>query len=570
MERTNRNYAFVVPFVSALAGLGLRHACITPGSRSTPLALAFAAEQAITDWVHLDERSSAFFALGMARATGRPVAVVCTSGSAAAEFHPAAVEARQARVPLLLLTADRPPELRDAGAPQTMDQVHLFGSTVKWFHDAGPPPGGPEFARTAPALAARAWAAACDAPAGPVHVNFRFRDPLHPVTVPGDAPDPGPLVEPQYLPGVLEPDETALAGMAARLSGRRALVVCGPQPDPALPAAVGALAGAGRFPVIADALSGVRAGPHDLTHVVATGGALAAAGVLDRLRPEVVLRIGGLPTSKPLYRWLAANPGVPQVLVDPAGWRDPDGAVSLMVRAEPAVTVHALAKAVTAGAPPEWAAAWRDADDRAAAALRDALAAEPFPNEPEVARIVATGVPAGSAVWVASSMPVRDVDTVMPRLDRDLQVVANRGVNGIDGFLSSGFGWALAGGDPTYLLAGDLSFLHDLTALAAAARLGVDATVVVVDNDGGGIFHFLPQATHPAFERLFGTPHGTDLVAAARALGAAADTVTDASALREAVAAPPSGVRVLLVPSDRAANVAVHDRLREAVAAAVG
>ncbi len=569
MEHTNRNYAFVVPFVKALADLGLRHVCITPGSRSTPLALCFAAEDSINDWVHLDERSSAFFALGMAKATGTPVAVVCTSGSAAAELHPAVVEARQARVPLLLLTADRPPELRDAGAPQTMDQVKLFGEAVKWFHDAGAPVPDPEFVRTGPALAGRAWAAAVDTPAGPVHVNFRFRDPLSPAAVPGDAPDPGLLVYPRYTPGALHLDDASLSALADEVSGRRTLVVCGPQDDPALPAAVAELAAAGGFPIFADALSGVRAGTHDLGNVVAVGGPLAAAGALDALRPEVVLRFGALPTAKPVFRWLADHRGVPQLLVDPAGWRDPYATASHVVRADPVITAAALAKAIGSRAPDDWAPSWRALDDRAASLLAAAVAAEPFPTEPGVAAAVLAAVPSGSTVWAASSMPVRDVDTVLPRLDRALRVVGNRGLNGIDGFLSSGFGWAVAGRGPTYLLAGDLSFLHDLTALAAAARLGVDATVVVVDNDGGGIFHFLPQADLPAFERLFATPHGTDLVAAARGVGVPAQAVAEEAALRAAVAAPPTGVRVVVVRTDRHRNVAVHHRLQEAIGRAV-
>ncbi len=570
VERTNRNYAFVVPFVDALARLGLRHVCITPGSRSTPLALAFAAHEAITDHVHLDERAAAFWALGIAKTTGAPAALVCTSGTAAAEYHPAAAEARQARVPLLLLTADRPAELRDAGAAQTIDQVGLYGRSVKWFHDVGAPVPDASFFRTGPALAGRAWAAAMDRPAGPVHLNFRFRDPLHPETVPGDAPDPGPLTWPGYRPGRLEPADATVDEVAAIVSGRRTLVVAGPQDDPALPAALADLAAAGGFPTLADALSGARAGHHDTAAVVAHGSVLAGAGLLDRLRPEAVLRVGAQPTSKAVFRWLARHPEVPQVLVEPAGWRDPDGAASLVVRAEPAATARALSKALGAPAPAGWLNSWQAADAAAAGALAGAIEAAGFPTEPGVVAVLARALPPGATLWAASSMPVRDVDSFLPKRTAPLRVLANRGANGIDGFLSAGFGSAQASRSPTYLLAGDLSALHDLSGLAAAARMGVAATAIVVDNDGGGIFHFLPQVgLEQHFERLFGTPHGHDLVAVAEALGVRAARATTAAELEEAVAEPPSEPRMVVVRTDRQANVAVHLELEQTVAAAL-
>ncbi len=569
VERANRNYAFVVPFVAALAELGLRHVCISPGSRSTPLALSFAADERIHDHVHLDERSAAFYALGMAKTTGLPVALVCTSGTAAAEYHPAAAEARQARVPLLLLTADRPAELRDAGAPQTIDQVGLYGRSVKWFHDVGAPVPDAAFFRTAPALAGRAWAAALDAPAGPVHLNFRFRDPLHPATVPGDAPDPGPLTMPAYRPGILQPPDAVVAEVAGLIAGRRTMIVAGPQRDPALAGALAGLATSAGFPALADALSGLRCGRHDLAAVVAHGAALAGAGLLDRLRPEAVVRVGAQPTSKAVFRWLAEHPDVPQILIEPAGWRDPDGAASLVVRADPAATIAALTKALAAPAPADWLAEWRKADELAARTLTSEVEAAGFPSEPGVVAALGRALPAGARLWAASSMPVRDVDTFLPRRAAPLRVLANRGANGIDGLLSSAFGSALADPSPTYVLAGDLSALHDLTGLAAAARLGAPATAVVVDNDGGGIFHFLPQAELAEFERLFGTPHGTDLVAVANALGVPAEEVGDAGRLEELVADPPSGPRLALVRTERAANATLHRAIEGALAAAL-
>ena len=296
------------------------------------------------------------------------------------------------------------------------------------------------------------------------------------------------------------------------MSGRRGLLVLGPQDDPALPAAAAACAAACGFPILADPLSGARAGGHDLSRVIAAADPLAAAGWLGQAPPEVVVRVGALPTSKPLWQWLGEHPEVPQALIDPAGWRDPGATLSLMVRAEPAATLEALAAAAPRPAPAAWLEAWQQADGAAAAAVDGVLAEAAFPNEPEVVRVLAEALPAGALLAVASSMPIRDVDAFFPARPAPLRLLGNRGAAGIDGFLSTGLGAAAVAGAPAYLLSGDLSALHDLTALGTAARLGIAATIVVVHNDGGGIFHFLPQAGFPAhFERHWGTPHGTRL-----------------------------------------------------------
>ncbi len=570
VKTANRNYAFVVPFVETLASLGLEHACICPGSRNTPLSLALAAEPAVRDWSFHDERSAAFFALGMAKATRTPAAVVTTSGTAAAELLPAAVEARGGRVPLLLLTADRPPELRDVGAPQAVDQVKLYGDAAKWFHDVGVPEPSAAFIRSAPALAARAWAEALEAPSGPVHLNFPFREPLVPEEVPGDVPDPFPEVAaPRYQPAMRRLEEETVTRLARSLAGKKAVVMAGPTDDPALPAAAADLAAAQRIPIVADALSGLRAGAHPLEAVIAHGQALLEAGWLEDNRPDVVLRIGAVPTSTPLFNWFAS--GVPHVLIEPAGWRDPDAVAGWVVRADPAATLSAMAKATTVPAPGGWLETWREADDLASAALTAVMAAEEYPTEPGVVQAVAESVPSGAALWVASSMPVRDVDTFFGRIDRPVRILANRGANGIDGFLSAGFGSALADPSPTYLLAGDLSVLHDLGALHSASRLDIPATVIAVNNDGGGIFHFLPQVGFPDhFERHFTTPHGLDLVAVAEALGIAAQRARSRAELAAALSVPPVAPRLVEVRTDRARNVDVHRAATAAVAEALG
>ena len=562
MKRTNRNYAFTTAFVGALADLGLRHVSITPGSRNSPLALAFADHPGITDWIHHDERSSSFFALGLANAGRRPVAVVTTSGTAAAELHPAAVEAHLARIPLLLLTADRPPELRGVGAPQAIDQINLFGTAARWFHDAALP--DPQPGRYPVALAARAWAAALDLPAGPVHINFPFREPLAPVVVPGDTEDANEAVVPSgYVPGRLDIDGAALAEIARTVSGKRTLLVAGPFDRPDFPAAVAALAGRAGFPVVADPLSQLRAGQHDRSRVITTGDPLARSGRFDAdLAPEVVIRFGAIPTSKAVSTWLADHPQIPQIVVDDAGWRDPGASAASVVRSDPTSFAEHLTGMVDP-APSEWAAAWERADQKARAALTASLV---FPSEPAVVAALAKVVPDGATLYVGSSMPVRDVDAFFPSLDRRVRFLSNRGANGIDGLISSGLG-AAAAGEPVIVLSGDLSLLHDLTALGTAARFALPITVIVVNNDGGGIFHFLPQAAFPEyFERLLGTPHGTDFQAAADLFGIEHHLVDHEKVFQDLVGTTTDHPRLIEVRTDRTENVAVHDRAWQAVA----
>jgi 2-succinyl-5-enolpyruvyl-6-hydroxy-3-cyclohexene-1-carboxylate synthase len=558
----DRNYRFTASLTSALASLGVVHVAITPGSRSTPLALALSNESAIRDWPHHDERSAAFFALGAAKVTRTPAMVACTSGTAVAELFPAITEARYGRVPLIAITADRPSELLGTGAPQMIDQGGLFASTVKWSRDLDIAEGVPDPAE----LALQMVTAAMGSPAGPVHLNLRFREPL----VPTEKPN-GLMSQPQ-MPEIPEPDVDTdlIRRITDAAGGRRTVVVCGPQDDPALPSVVGRWATAAGVPVIADPLSRLRAGGHDRNRIVATGDALAWTGFLDRARPEVVIRIGALPTSKALWTWFAVNHDVTQILIDVEGRPDPTGSGSTIVRADPVALFGDQGFAIRP-APAGWSELWEEADRTAASAVRDTVDSLPFPNEPAVAQIVAGNVPDRSILHVASSMPIRDIDTVLSSTERPIWVTANRGVNGIDGFLSSGLGMAASGLGPTFMLAGDLSALHDLTALGAASRMQIPATIVVINNDGGGIFHFLPQSGFEAavFERHWGTPHGIDFVRAAEMFGVEAGRIEDRDGLQDAVSREPDRPMLIEVRTDRRANVGIHEELRDAVSAAV-
>ncbi len=567
--------------VTELAAAGVRDAVVCPGSRSTPLALAVASCGALTTRVLLDERSAGFFALGLARTGRRPVAVVVTSGTAVANLMPAVVEARLSRVPLVVLTADRPAELQDRGAPQTIDQVRIFGGHAKWASDLPLLDGEPATVAHVRSVAGRAVATAWAGPAGPVHLNLPFREPL--------LPD-GPLaLAEQDIPA--RPFADAVAGLPVlgpaalnRLAARipasgRGLIVAGPDDDPRLPAALARLGASTGFPILADPLSGLRAGPHDRSLVVARADQLCRPGIwLDGHLPELVIRTGAMPTAKPILELLTRAQPELIVLDGDGGWREPALIPATFVHADPADTASRLAAALGGPARSAWAEAWRAADDAAGDAMAGWLAGlhEPFEGAPFPA--LAQALPDGAVLWSGSSMPVRDMDAWLPSTERAISVRSNRGANGIDGVISSALG-AAATGAQTALVIGDVSFLHDATALGTARQLGLSLAIVLVDNDGGGIFSFLPQAQPAAiagtglpehYEQLFGTPHGTDLPAVARAFGAGY-RAAGARDLPEAIgwALATRGVNVVHLRTDRARNLALHREVAAAVQAAI-
>lgn len=556
-------YEITTAFADELAAHGLRHVCISPGSRSTPLAVTFARHSSIVHSIHHDERSSAFFALGMAKTTSQPVAIITTSGTAAAELHPAIVEARYGRVPLLALTADRPPDLRGTGANQTIDQVNLYGTSAKWFQDAPlPAVTDPAHAR---ALAARAWAEALAAPAGPVHINLPFDEPLIPDE--GQAKTPMDVPTTTWAAPLHAPDEAAIRALAELVEAKRGILIAGPVSDPALVASIIDLARATGFPILADPLSGLRAGSHELGQVIAHYDALTQVGFLDEQSPEVAVRFGAVPTSKALNSWLAGHPEVAYAVIDVTGWPDPGGTADTVLTADPAAVAGNLAKLITQRTEAAWCEVWSGADRTAARAL--AQAPTGFTELDAIATVIET-VPDPATLWVASSMPIRQVDLLQGRSSRRLRLLANRGASGIDGFLSSGIGSATADNDPTYLIAGDLSALHDLTALGWAGRHGVEVTIVIVNNDGGGIFHLLPQAPLPEFEELFGTPHGLDFAAAAELFGLRYTRAADCDDLAALLSQAPTGPHLVEVRFERHAGAAAYRAAIDRVSTALG
>jgi 2-succinyl-5-enolpyruvyl-6-hydroxy-3-cyclohexene-1-carboxylate synthase len=562
-------YVLLRAFCDELARCGVTDACTSPGSRSTPIVLSLARTPGLRCWSHVDERVAGFFALGLAKQTGRPVAIACTSGTAAAELAPAVIEAAEARVPLIVLTADRPPELRDVGAGQTIDQIKLYGSAAKWFVEVGTHDDSPARRRWMRALACRACWTALDGRPGPVHLNVALREPLVPdgPLPPDDSgrPDGRPWVAHPVTPPPARPAAVPIA------PAPRAVIVAGrAERDPALGEALAGFATAARYPLLADPLSGARRGPTAIGHYDAL---LRDERFAAALRPELVIRVGDLPTSKPLRAWLASLDGAEQVAIDAEGaWHDPDGAVGARIAANPRATLEALAPEHRDAGDPDWLERWRAADRAAAGAIAATLGEDEL-SEPRVAAELVAALPAEATLFVASSMPIRDVETFAAARDGGPRVLSNRGANGIDGTVAAALGAAAAGDGPVVLHIGDVALAYDLTALLSARRLGLDLTIVLVNNDGGGIFHFLPVATQTdAFEEHVATPHGLDFAHAAALFGARHALVETPAALRAELsrATRERGVAILEVRTDREANVALHRRVWDAVRAAAG
>lgn len=565
--------------VDELARGGVTAACIAPGSRSTPLTAALATHDDVQVFSHLDERSAAFFALGRARRTGEPTPVVTTSGTAAANLHPAIVEASQARVPFLALTADRPAELRNSGANQTVDQEKLYGSAVRLYDDLPEPTAESRTLRSTRTTVAQGLAAATGTPAGPVHLNCPFSKPLEPTPVEGDVPpDLDPLAaegRPDGEPFVRRSAGTPALGardlrsLVETLDTERGLLVAGPADPPGHdPEAFAALAAATGFPVLADPLSTLRYGGHVRTTPVVSAydAYLNSTATADWPAPDVVFRVGASPTSKVLRRYLA-DTGARQVVVDPAAeWREAEFAATDLVTADPSRLAARLSERARPAGDAAWVARWERAD-RVAHEVHGEATANDDAFEGQVLATLADRAPDPSTLVVSNSMPVRDLDRFGAPSTTNITVLGNRGASGIDGVVSTALGAGSATTDHLTLAIGDLAFYHDMNGLLALGRCDVEATIVLVDNDGGGIFHLLPvEAFDPPFTGQFKTPHGLDFEPTADLYDLDFRTVDPdelGDAYADSVATP--GSDVLRVAFDAESSHRTREALRDRV-----
>lgn len=595
------NSLWATAFLGELAASGVEHVAVAPGSRSTPLVLAAAADSRLETTVHVDERSAAFFALGIGKATGIPAAVITTSGTATANLFPAVIEAHYGGVPLIVLTADRPHRLRDVGANQAIDQVGLYGSHVRWFAEVAPPTAEDGALRHLRAQAARAVAHASVPDAGPVHLNFPFDKPLEPVSSGGAASDLTAGREGHDGLDVLERPavritrgaRSAVPTAVERLSealraSPRGLVVAGPMPRSDA-AAVLRLAAATGFPLLADPLSGARFGDPGGASVIANYDlVLQDREVRARLDPQIIVRVGRTPTSAATCLFMGEVGANDQIVINHGGgWKDHLAVATEVVEAEVAPFLDALTSKVTNTiAPPEWRDRWTRLD-ALAGTVRDGLDRENILFEGDVVADTLAVVPEGTNLFVSNSMPVRDLDGFGGASQKTLRVFGNRGASGIDGIVSTALGIAAGGvsipdpagravpasGEPlTVAVLGDVAFLHDQNGLLAARKYGLNVIFLVIQNDGGGIFHSLPiRDFEPAFTPYFAAPHGLNFRHIAALHSLPYQLVVEAGHLRAALKAvmEVGGPALLEVQCDRDENQQMRHRMSHAVSTAV-
>ncbi|MBV7507273.1 2-succinyl-5-enolpyruvyl-6-hydroxy-3-cyclohexene-1-carboxylic-acid synthase [Bacillus sp. sid0103] len=505
--------AYIAAIVSELIFAGVTDVVVSPGSRSTPMAMIMAEHPELNVHIHVDERSAAFFALGIAKSLNKPVAILCTSGTAAANYFPAIVEARYARVPLIVLTADRPHELREVGAPQAIDQIHLYGKHVKWFSEMALPENSDDMIRYARTVCARAVAIATNAPSGPVHLNFPFREPLIPKL--DDELFQLPERPNGYVKvhnGDLTIEEKQFQEIAENLSKtKRGIIICGNIVDHGFPEVVTRLAEKLKFPIIADPLSQLRSGTHSLENIIETYDTfLRNNDAKTFLKPDVVLRFGAMPISKALSIFLKENGWVEQYVVDGGGgWRDPASLSTNMIFCNESLFCEKILTFTDEISSSDFLTDWKKVNQltkEQMTRLRDITEL----SEGRLFYQLAEMLPEGATLFVGNSMPIRDLDSFFVNNKKSINVMANRGANGIDGTVSTAIGAAL-NSESLYLILGDLTFFHDLNGLIAAKLYNITINIILINNNGGGIFSFLPQSEHPKnFELLFGTPLGIE------------------------------------------------------------
>lgn len=560
--------AYTAAFVAELVQSGVTEAVVSPGSRSTPMAMVMAEHPGMNVHIHVDERSAAFFALGIAKASGKPVAILCTSGTAAANYFPAVAEANISRVPLLVITSDRPHELRDVGAPQAIDQIHLYGHHVKWFVEMSLPDKSNDMLRYVRSVCGRAAATALQAPAGPVHLNFPFREPLIPKL------DDENLFQFHERPnryvnvhnGELTIGKNRVRELAAAINEHEeGMIVCGQIEDQEFAEAVTELSNRLNFPILADPLSQLRSGIHSTENIIDTYDTFLRNGeAKEYLKPTIVLRFGAMPVSKALTIFLKENYQAEHFVVDGGGgWRDPAGLATEMIYCKEAIFCQELISEVRESTNQQFLNKWKKVNRL----TKDHLTVIKDSTELSESRLfyqLADMLPDGANLFVGNSMPIRDLDSFFHNNGKSIRVMANRGANGIDGTVSTAMGAAAVSSQPLYLVLGDLTFFHDLNGLLAAKLYNIDITIIIINNNGGGIFSFLPQAEHPKhFELLFGTPLDLDFEHVIRMYNGSFTRIKDWDHLREMMETSKTthGLNAIEIVTKRDRNTEEHRQM---------
>ncbi|WP_226569482.1 2-succinyl-5-enolpyruvyl-6-hydroxy-3-cyclohexene-1-carboxylic-acid synthase [Bacillus stratosphericus] len=561
---------YIGRFMDEFVQGGVKEAVVCPGSRSTPLAMMAFAHQQINVHVLVDERSAAFYALGLAKASQRPVLLICTSGTAAANFFPAMVEAHYSRVPLIVLTADRPHELREVGAPQAIDQQFLFGRFVKWFTDLALPEENQTMLRYVQTAAARASHISMQEPKGPVQINVPLREPLFPDM----SIDPFHQEEKEakkvLVAGQAFPHNLVLSELVSIINqATRGLIVAGELYTEEDQEAVLSLARSLHFPILADPLSQLRNGHESKEFVMDAYDSLLKDEELQKhLLPDMVIRFGPMPVSKPLFKWLEKHVEVKQIVVDAAGgFRDPGLSASYLIESHVASFVDEVLNRANQHEDTNYLNRWQSVNSSFrthGAHYSD----EDLTFEGNVYRQLQHLLPKESVLFIGNSMPIRDVDTFFETQSKPFHMMANRGANGIDGVVSTAIGTYAALKQPISLVIGDLSFYHDMNGLLAAKLMQIPLTVVLLNNDGGGIFSFLPQASdEPYYEKLFGTPTGLNFEYASKLYGGIYSKPRTKQELHDVYMAHihEPGLHLIEIETDRHSRVGKHRQMMDEI-----
>lgn len=571
MQENEKLTRFTANFIDELAKSGLAHAVISPGSRSTPLAMTVCEHPAIQEWIVVDERTAAYFALGMAKQTKMPVALICTSGTAAANYFPALIEAYYNRVPLIVLTADRPHELRDIGAPQVIDQIKLFGEHVKWFHEMSQPEATDEMLAYVRTTANRAIHIAKSGNPGPVHINFPFRDPLVPnfsiENLWGNNEDHSYH---QLYEGKKQIREEVFHQFNEKLiTLEKGLIVCGPQEDKATAEAIAKLADRWQIPVLADPLSQLRAGKHDKDVLIENYDSMFRDETLrNQLKPDFIIRFGAMPVSKYYDKFTSEHQDARHIVVEPyEGFRQPTKQPTEIYYAHPVDFINGLLAITDWTGDQDWLTKWQQLNKKATNHIEQSNVDQL--TEGVAVRELIKAMPTDSVLYVGNSMAVRDLDTFFMRTDKQITLLANRGVSGIEGLISSALGAAATTTKRVTLLIGDLAFYHDLNGLLIGKQYELDLTILLMNNNGGGIFSFLPQANEPKyFEKLFGTPLHIDFKHAITMYQGTYRLVDDVVQLKKELqeSYQRNGTTVIEVRTDREENMRWHRQIWQQIA----